>query len=134
MVSTDEIIFYLKFPGFNTQWRAKKFSSKYSDQRKHAFLWSDNGLLENFAKSMNEDENLNLKNKALPDGWISIASKVYRHKNNSSSRFEDWLYKECIIKKQTSYNYRMLYKLTSVAPKLMNCRVNTTNFVKNHLF
>ena len=51
---------------------------------------------------------------------------------NLSCRFKDWLYKDCKVKKQTSYNYRNLYKLMSVAPKLMNCRVNMTYFVKSH--
>ena len=36
------------------------------------------------------------------------------------------------MKRQTSYNYRNLYKLMNVAPKLMNCRVNTTYFLKIH--
>ena len=60
-----------------------------------------------------------------------MASKVYR-RQNLSCRFEDWLYEQCRIKRQTSYNYRNLFKLMSVAPKLMNCRVNVTYFFKNH--
>ena len=74
---------------------------------------------------------MSLKNKTVLGGWISIAAKVYR-RQNLSCRFEIWLYEECRIKRQTSYNYRNLYKLMSVAPKLMNCRVNTTYFFKNH--
>ena len=62
-----------------------------------------------------EDENMSLKKKTLHGGWISITAKVYRHnkimgEKNLSCRFEDWLYKECKIKKQASYNYRNLYK------------------------
>ena len=34
--------------------------------------------------------------------------------------------------KQTIYNYKNLYKLMRLAPKLLNCRVNETFFVKNH--
>ena len=74
---------------------------------------------------------MSLKNKTVLGGWISIAAKVYR-RQNLSCRFEIWLYEECRIKRQTSYNYRNLYKLMSVAPKLMNCRVNVTYFFKNH--
>ena len=81
---------------------------------------------------MKEDRNMGLKYKTLLSGWISIASKVYRQEKNLSCRFEDWLYNECKIKIQTSYNYRNLHKLMSIAAKLMNCRVNTTYFVKHH--
>ena len=47
-------------------------------------------------------------------------------------KFEDWIYEECIMKKQTIYNYKNLYKVMRLAPKLLNCRVNMTFFVKNH--
>ena len=89
------------------------------------------GYLKTFSKSIKEDENMGLKNKTLIGGWILITSKVYR-RQNLSCRFEDWLYEECRIKRQTSYNYKNLYKLMSVAPKLMNCRVNVTYLFKNH--
>ena len=75
---------------------------------------------------------MGLKNKTLLGGWISVATKVYRREKNMSRRFEDWLYKECKVKKKTSYNYRNLHKLMWVAPKLVNCRVNITYFLKNH--
>ena len=49
------------------------------------------------------------------------------------NRFEDWIQRECSKKKKkTIYNYKKLDKLGSVAPKLFNCRVNTTYFIKNH--
>ena len=70
---------------------------------------------------------MELKNKFLIGGWLVRAVKIYRRENLSYS-FEDWLYKNCGIKRQTSYKYRNLYKLMSVAPKLMNCRVNTAFF------
>ena len=54
-------------------------------------------------------------------GWLIMAAKIYRRKNLSYS-FEDWLYKNCGIKRHTSYSYRNLYR------KLMKCRVNTTFF------
>ena len=85
------------------------------------------GYLKTFLKFIKEDENMGLENKTLIGGWLLMASKVYK-RQNLSCRFEDWLYEECKIKRQTSYNYRNLYKLMSVAPKLMNCRVNTTYF------
>ena len=56
---------------------------------------------------------MGLKNKTLIGGWLLTASKVYR-RQNLSCRFEYWLYQECKIKRQTSYNYRNLYKLMSL--------------------
>ena len=76
---------------------------------------------------------MGLKNKTLIGGWLLMASKVYR-RQNLSCRFEYCLYQECKIKRQTSYNYRNLYKLMSVAPKLMSCRVNTAYFFKTVKF
>ena len=80
---------------------------------------------------------MSLKNKTLLGGWISTAAKVFRHDKSMGEKnfpgwFEDWLYKEYKIKKQTIYNYRDLYNLMSIAPKLMNCRVIMTHFVKSH--
>ena len=60
-----------------------------------------------------------------------MASKLYR-KNNLPYRFEDWLYRSCKVKRQASYNYRNLFKPMNVAPKLVNCKINATYFVKNH--
>ena len=82
--------------------------------------------LKTISKSMKEGENMSLKIKFLFGWWISIAVKVYRHdkimkKKNLPRRFEDWIYRECKIKKQIIYNYRNLYKLMSVALKLLNC-------------
>ena len=83
------------------------------------------GYLKTFSKSIKEDENMSLKNNILMGGWKLIASKVYR-RENLSCRFENWSYEESRIKRQTSFNYRNLYKLMSGAPKLMTCRVNVT--------
>ena len=74
---------------------------------------------------------MSLKNKCLFGGWVLMALKAYR-KVNLSHKFDDWLYCLCKIKKQTSYNYRNLFKLMSAAPKLINCKINATYFVKNH--
>ena len=74
---------------------------------------------------------MGLKRKTLIGGWLLMASKVYR-RQNFSCRFEKWLYEQYRIKRQTNYNYRNLYKLMSVASKLMNYRVNVTYFFKTH--
>ena len=76
-----------------------------------------------------KSENMSLKNKALSGSWISAAAKVFRrekniHGENLPGRFEDWMYKECNMKKQTIYNYKNIYKLMRIVPKLMTCRVN----------
>ena len=69
---------------------------------------------------------------------MSTAAKVFRREKNRGEtlpcRFEDWIEREreCGIKKQTIYNYKNLYKLMKIAPKLMNCRVNMTYFVQHH--
>ena len=71
-------------------------------------------------------KNKSLKNKALLGGWISTAAQVFRReknirRENLPGRFEDWIYRQCRMKKQTSYNYKNLYKLMKIARKLMNC-------------
>ena len=86
---------------------------------------------------MKEDENLSLKNKFLFGGWISIAAKACRHEKvvkgkNLPRQFENWIYREYKVKKQTVNNYRNLYKWMSVAPKLLKCRVNMTYFIKKY--
>ena len=78
-----------------------------------------------------DDENISLKNKCLFGGWTLMVSKLYR-KENLSYRFEDWLYHLCKVKRQSSCNYRNLFKLMSAAPKLINCIINATYVVKNH--
>ena len=67
---------------------------------------------------------MTLKNKVLLGGWLSTAAKVFRcdrmRRKNLPNRFEDRMLKECRIKKQTIYNYKNLYKLMIIAPKLFN--------------
>ena len=80
---------------------------------------------------------MSLKNETLLGGWISTAAKVFRRDKSMEEkklpdRFADQLYKKCKIKKQTIYNYKNLYKLMSIASKLINCQVNMTYFIKNH--
>ena len=93
--------------------------------------------LKTISKSMKEDGYMNLRNKALFSGWISVARMIYKRdelikRKSLPQRFNDWKYKECEIKKQRIYDYMNLYELMSVAPKLLNCRVNMTYFVRNH--
>ena len=87
--------------------------------------------LKTFSKCIKNDENISLKNKCLFGRWILMASKLFR-KGNLPCRFEDWLYRSCKVRRQASYNYRNLFKLMSVAPKLINCKINATYFVKNY--
>ena len=74
----------------------------------------------------------------MEGGWrgLSTAVKVFRRNKmrgkNLPNRFGDWILRECGIKKQTIYNYKNLYRLIIIAPKLFNCRINMTYFVKNH--
>ena len=68
-----------------------------------------------------------------------MTAKVSRREKNMRGwnlpdRFEDWMYKNCSMKKQTIYNYKNLYKLMRIAPKLMNCRVNMTYLYKTTRF
>ena len=93
--------------------------------------------LKTILKCVKEDENMNLRNKALFGGWTSVARMVYKRgklikRKSLPQRFDDWMYKELEIRKQRIYDYINLYELMSVAPKLLNCRVNMTYFVKNH--
>ena len=49
---------------------------------------------------------MSLKNKVLMGGWVSTAAKVFRRDKNMRGenvpgRFEDWMHRECGIKKQT---------------------------------
>ena len=126
-VNIDEIIFYLKFQYLEHNDEERTFIPNISSKENMPSFEAITDYLKTFLKSIKEDENMGLKNKTLIGGWLLMASKVYK-RQNLSCRFEDWLYEECKIKRQTNYNYRNLYKLMSAAPKLMNCRVNTTYF------
>ena len=80
---------------------------------------------------------MSLRNKALFGGSIIVAMMVYKRDkliegDNLPQRFDYWMEKEFKVKKQTIYDYINLYELISVAPKLLNCRVNMTYFIKIH--
>ena len=125
----DKIIFYLKSKYSTHNEEPRIFINDIPREEPSFEAVTD--YLKTFSDYIKEDENTSLKNKCLFVGWTLMASKVYRRKS-FSRRFEDWLYSLCKIKRQVSYNYRNLFKLVSVAPELLNCRVNTTHFVKNH--
>ena len=60
--------------------------------------------LKTFSKSIAEVENMSLKNKVLLGIWISTGAKVFRSEKNVRvenlpGRFENWMYRECKIKK-----------------------------------
>ena len=130
-VNIDEIIFYLKSQYSVHNAEERTFIPNIPSKENMSSFEAITGYLKTFSKSIKEDENMGLKNKTLIGGWILIISKICR-RHNLSCQFEDWLYEECRIKRQASYNYRNLYNLISVAPKLMNCRVNVAYFFKNH--
>ena len=83
---------------------------------------------KSFSKSVVEVENMTLKNNVLLGGWVATAAKMFRRDKmrgkNLPNRFEEF--------EQIIYNYKNLYKLMIIAPKLFNRRVNMTYFVKNH--
>ena len=91
--------------------------------------------IKNLTKSVSEVQNMSLKNKVLLGGWISTAAKVFRREKNIRGenlpgRFEDWIYRQCGMKKQASYNYKNLYKLMKITPKLIKCKYYV--FVLHH--
>ena len=99
IVNINEIIFYLKsqYSAHNPQERT--FIPNTPSEEPSFEAITDN--LKTFSKSIKEDENMGLKNKSLYGGWLLMASKVYK-RQNLSCRFEDWLYEQCRIKRQTS--------------------------------
>ena len=128
-VNIEQIIFHLKSQYLEQNCEDRNFIPNIPREEPSFEAITNN--LKTFSKSIKEDENLGLKNKTLLGGWLIMASNVYR-RQNLTIKFEDLLYEQCRIKKQTSYNYRNLHRLMSAAPKLMNCRVNVTFFLKNH--
>ena len=65
-----------------------------------------------------DGENMSLRNKAFFSGWIAVARMVYKRDkliegNNLPRRFDYWMDKELMIKKQTIYDYIHIYELMS---------------------
>ena len=86
-------------------------------------------------KRVKDGENMSLRNKSLFGSWIAVAKRVYKHDKfvkgvGLPQRFHYWMDKEFMIKKQTIYDYTRLYKLMSIALKLLNCQVSMSYFVK----
>ena len=127
-VNIEEIIFHLKSKYLEHNPEDRTFIPNIPSEEPSFEAITDN--LKTFSKSIKEHENMGLKNKSLIGGWLLMAAKIYRRQNLSCRGFEDWLYEKCRIKRQTYYNYRNLNRLMSIAPKLMNCRVNVTFFKK----
>ena len=67
--------------------------------------------LKTYSKSVIEVENI--KYKVLFDGWLSAAAKVFRRDKmrgkNLSNRFEDWILRECGIKKNKQFIIIKIY-------------------------
>ena len=108
LINIEEIIFYLKSQYSEHKPQDRTFILNIL--REEPSFEAITGNLKTFSKSRKEHENMGLKNKSLIGGWLLMVANIYR-RQNFSRRFEDWLYKKCRIKKQTSYNYRNLYKL-----------------------
>ena len=128
-VNIEEIIFHLKSQYLEHNPEDRTFIPNIPSEEPSFEAITDN--LKTFSKSIKEHENMGLKNKSLVGGWLLMAANIYI-RQNLTTKFEDWLYEPCRIKRQTHYNYRNLHRLISAAPKLMNCRVNVTFFLKNH--
>ena len=97
MVNIDKMIFYLKSQYLAHNAQERSFILNISSKENMPSFEAITGYLKTFSKSINEDENMGLKNKILIGGWILIILKVYR-RQNLSCRFEDWLYTEYGIK------------------------------------
>ena len=87
------------------------------------FLFEEmSNYLKSYSKFDIEVENI--KNKLLFGAWLSTAAKVFRRDKmrgkNLPNRFEDWILRECGIKKQTIFNYKNLYKLMIIAQSYSN--------------
>ena len=98
MVNIDKIIFYLKSQYYAHNDEERTLIPNIPSEENMSSFEAITGHLKTFLKSINEDENMGLKNKTLVGGWILIISKVYS-RQNPSCRFEDWLYEECRIKR-----------------------------------
>ena len=120
-VNIEEIIFYLKSQYLEHNPEDRTFVPNISREEPSFEAINDN--LKTFLKSIKEHENMRVENKSLIGGWLLRTVNIYRLQN-----LKTHCTKKCRTKRQTSYNYRNFNKLMSVAPKLMNCRVNVTFF------
>ena len=119
----DGIIFYLKCQYSTDNRNQITLTKNFTSIEKVPSFEKIFQELKIISKSMNEDENTNLRNKALFGGWISVARMTYRHdklikRKSLPQLFDDWMRKQLGIKKPKIYDYINLYELMSVAP---NC-------------
>ena len=125
-----EIIFYLKsqYSGDENQ---VVFIQSYRGEHSSEEIFKEVKAMSKYVK---ESENMSLKSNTLFGEWLFNACSRYKYIKNKDSprRFDEWVHKECGIGKQTIYNYMNLYKLMCVAPKLCDCRVIMTYFIKNY--
>ena len=98
LINIEEIIFHLKsqYSEYNLQDRT--FIPNIPSQENMPSFEAITGNLQTVSKSINENENMGLKNKSLFGGWLLVATNIYR-RQNLSCRFEDWLYERCRIKR-----------------------------------
>ena len=101
--NVNEIIFYLKNQYLPHNEEPRVFIEDIRSQEDRSFE-EMSAYLKTFLKPIKENENMGLKNKVLMGGRISTAARVFRcDKNmlgeNLLSRFEDWMCRECEIKK-----------------------------------
>ena len=135
--NTDEIISYLKSQYSANNKNQITFAKYFPRVEEVPAFEGIQEELKIISKHMKDGENMSLRNKALFGGWIAVARMAYKRDKvtkgkNLPQRFDCWMDKEFKIKKQTICEYIDLYELMSVAPKLLNCRVNMTYFAKNH--
>ena len=116
-----EILFYLR----------KNYSTRTEDRARIDDIPQDDRFsfketsdyLKAFSKSVIEIENITLKNKVLlGDGYqqrLKCLDAIKCVEKNLPNRFEEWMLREYGIKKHTIYNYKNLYKLMIIAPKVI---------------
>ena len=127
-----EMIFYLK-SNYSPDTEERAFIEDISQDDKFSFEEMSDSRKNVFPISY-RSRKYDAEKQNVVRRLDSKSIKVFRRKNmrgkNLSSRFDDWMFRECKIKKQSIYNYKNLYKLMRIAPKLLNGRVNMTYFVK----
>ena len=129
-VKVNELIFHLKNNYLPHNEEPVPFIEDITNEEDRRSFEEISNYLKTFTKSIKEGESISLKNKVLMGGWLSTVARVFRRDKNMRGenlpgRFEDWMYRECRIKKQTIYNYKNLYKLMRLAPKFL---LKTTRF------
>ena len=102
-INAKELIFYLKNSYLPYEEEQGAFIEDIPSREDHSFE-EISDRLKTFAKSMIENENFSLKGKTLMGGWLSTAARIFRRDKNTLGKsllgkFEDWIYKECSMKK-----------------------------------